>query len=141
MLMKIFSLCLVALSSIGYHLGSRSIPEGGNQFLGVALAYMVAFTICFIAFFITKKGSVRKEWKAVSHKYLLFGFFVPGLEAGFILMYHNGWQVSQGALVAEISTCALLVIIGITVFKDRLSKVNWLGIVLCLMGVIMASWQ
>jgi uncharacterized membrane protein len=139
MWMHYLSLGLVVMSNTGYHLSSRSIPEGGNQFLGTCLAYLAALMISLIAFTVTKKHSFREEWKAISKRYALLGCFIPGLETGFILMYHNGWQVSQGALVAEVSTCALLVVIGIAVFKDRLSRINLLGVILCFAGVIMAG--
>ena len=110
------SLAIVIAANLGYHLVSRSIPVGGNQFLGIAGAYLLASVLCFLA-----------------------GVFVPGLEAGFILMYHNGWQVSQGALVADILTSTLLAVVGVALFHDRLTGINWVGILLCFAGVIMVA--
>lgn len=133
------SLGIVVAANLGYHLVSRSIPEGGNQFLGIAGAYLLASTICFLAGVFTRKGSLLKEWKETPLHYLLFGLFVPGLEAGFIMMYHNGWQVSQGALVADILTSTVLAATGVILFHDRLTAVNWAGILLCFAGVIMVA--
>lgn len=112
---------------------------GGNQFLGIAGAYLLASVLCFLAGVLTRKGPLLKEWKETPLHYLLFGLFVPGLEAGFILMYHNGWQVSQGALVADILTSTLLAVVGVALFHDRLAGINWVGILLCFAGVIMVA--
>ena len=54
-------------------------------------------------------------------------------------MYHNGWQVSQGALVADILTSTLLAVVGVVLFHDRLAGINWVGILLCFAGVIMVA--
>ncbi|MDD6870251.1 hypothetical protein [Allisonella histaminiformans] len=133
------SLAIVLAANLGYHLVSRSIPVGGNQFLGIAGAYLLASVLCFLAGVLTRKGPLLKEWKETPLHYLLFGLFVPGLEAGFILMYHNGWQVSQGALVADILTSTLLAVVGVALFHDRLAGINWVGILLCFAGVIMVA--
>lgn len=133
------SLAIVIAANLGYHLVSRSILVGGNQFLGIAGAYLLASVLCFLAGVLTRKGPLLKEWKETPLHYLLFGLFVPGLEAGFILMYHNGWQVSQGALVADILTSTLLAVVGVALFHDRLAGINWVGILLCFAGVIMVA--
>ena len=54
-------------------------------------------------------------------------------------MYHHGWQVSQGALVADILTSAILATIGILYFGDRLGTRSIVGIILCFIGVILAA--
>ena len=75
------SLAIVIAANLGYHLVSRSIPVGGNQFLGIAGAYLLASVLCFLAGVFTRKGPLLKEWKETPLHYLLFGLFVPGLEA------------------------------------------------------------
>lgn len=133
------SLLLVVVANVGYHLSSRSIPAQGNQFLGVGFAYIIAFLVCMICVILFKKPILKEDLKQTSKRYLFFGLFVPGLEAGFILMYHHGWQVSQGALVADILTSAILATIGILYFGDRLGIRSIVGIILCFIGVILAA--
>ena len=72
------SLAIVLAANLGYHLVSRSIPVGGNQFLGIAGAYLLASVLCFLAGVLTRKGPLLKEWKETPLHYLLFGLFVLG---------------------------------------------------------------
>ena len=133
------SLLLVVVANVGYHLSSRSIPAQGNQFLGVGFAYIIAFLVCMICVILFKKPTLKEELKQTSKKNIFSGLFVPPLAAAFILMYHHGWQVSQGALVADILTSAILATIGILYFGDRLGTRSIVGIILCFIGVILAA--
>ena len=107
------SLAIVLAANLGYHLVSRSIPVGGNQFLGIAGAYLLASVLCFLAGVLTRKGPLLKEWKETPLHYLLFGLFVL--------------------------TSTLLAVVGVALFHDRLAGINWVGILLCFAGVIMVA--
>ena len=57
------SLLLVVVANVGYHLSSRSIPAQGNQFLGVGLAYIIAFLVCMICVILFKKPTLKEDLK------------------------------------------------------------------------------
>ena len=58
-----------------------------------------------------------------------------GLDLGFLFLYRSGFEVSLGALVTQSAAALLLLAIGVTVFGERLSPTNVLGLVLCLVGL------
>lgn len=101
------------------------------------MAYVVGFIICMICFLFTKQGSLAQEWQAISWHYFLIGIMVPGVEVGFIAMYHSGWQVSKAALTADVLVTSLLVLIGMLVFGEHLSLINLAGVLCCFAGVIL----
>lgn len=139
MFMHYFALALVLAAGLGYHMVSRGVPDGGNRFIGVGMAYVVGFIICMICFLFTKQGSLAQEWQAISWHYFLIGIMVPGVEVGFIAMYHSGWQVSEAALTADVLVTSLLVLIGMLVFGEHLSLINLAGVLCCFAGVIMVA--
>ena len=125
MFMHYFALALVLAAGLGYHMVSRGVPDGGNRFIGVGMAYVVGFIICMICFLFTKQGSLAQEWQAISWHYFLIG------------MYHSGWQVSKAALTADVLVTSLLVLIGMLVFGEHLSLINLAGVLCCFAGVIL----
>jgi drug/metabolite transporter (DMT)-like permease len=137
MLMHYLSIGIVLLAGIGYHMTSRNIPQGGNNFLGTSIAYTMATLVCMFVFLLTKDGGIAWEMEQISWRYLLIGFMIPGVEIGFVTMYQHGWEISRGALTANVLVSGLLLIIGLVVFHDSLTWVNLLGIAVCFAGVIL----
>ena len=137
MFMSVFSLLLVLFAGIGYHLVSRKIPETGNHFFGVGMAYIVGFFVYMILFLFTKESSLNTELGQISWHYLLLGIMVPGIEIGFIAMYHSGWKVSKAALTADVLVTSILVLAGVLLFSEQLSWINILGVLICFSGVIL----
>lgn len=60
---------------------------------------------------------------------------IVGLDLGFLYLYRGGFAVSLGALVTQSAAALLLLVIGVAVFRERLSAVNVAGLVLCLVGL------
>ena len=60
---------------------------------------------------------------------------IIGLDLGFILLYRSGYEVSLGALVTQSAAAMLLLVIGVLVFREKLSLANGVGVVLCLAGL------
>ena len=117
-----------------------AVPQGRRENHVYALfraGAVVGFIICMICFLFTKQGSLAQEWQAISWHYFLIGIMVPGVEVGFIAMYHSGWQVSKAALTADVLVTSLLVLIGMLVFGEHLSLINLAGVLCCFAGVIM----
>lgn len=137
MFMHFLSVLIVVFAGVGYHLVSRNIPEGGNQFLGVGMAYVMACIVCLGLFALTADGSLAEELSRISWHYLIIGVMVPGIEIGFVLMYQHGWPLSSGALTADVLADTCLLLIGLLVFHDSLSLVNWIGMAACIAGVVL----
>lgn len=91
MFMHYFALALVLAAGLGYHMVSRGVPDGGNRFIGVGMAYVVGFIICMICFLFIKQGSLAQEWQAC----LLFRR-LPGRRCVLPLPAHTGHNRGSG---------------------------------------------
>jgi drug/metabolite transporter (DMT)-like permease len=69
------------------------------------------------------------------------GIAIVGVEIGYLLAYRAGWQISLGAIVSNVAVAVLLVPIGILLFREKLTTVNYVGIVLCIVGLVMTNWR
>jgi multidrug transporter EmrE-like cation transporter len=66
---------------------------------------------------------------------------VVGLELGFLLAYRAGWNISLAALIANIAAALLLIVVGTIFFKEKVSVVNIVGVVVCVVGLIMVNFK
>lgn len=65
------------------------------------------------------------------------GVAAAAIEVGFMLAYRAGWRISIAAIATNVAATALLVPIGIVIFKDQLSMRNILGLFFCVLGLVL----
>ena len=66
---------------------------------------------------------------------------VVGIEFGFLLTYHSGWNLRIAAVLVNVVASLILVPVAIFIFKDKISWINILGILVCLAGLAMLNWK
>ena len=66
---------------------------------------------------------------------------IVGIEFGFLLTYRSGWNLGIAAVLVNVVASLILVPVAIFVFKDKISWVNILGILVCLAGLVMLNWK
>jgi len=59
------------------------------------------------------------------------------IEVGFLLAYRAGWKISVAAVATNVALTAMLIPIGVIVFKDHLSVRNILGLAFCVLGLVL----
>jgi len=69
----------------------------------------------------------------------LLAFSIVGLEIGYLLAYRYGWNVSTAALLSNTCATMMLIPIGLLFFKETHSLINYMGIVICIVGIIMMN--
>ena len=121
-----------------YHLAQKSIPKAMKPFYATIIAYAVGITLCFICAltFPGKKsftGAVRESNWAV----FVLGAAAACIEIGFLLVYRAGWKLSLAAVATNVAVTAMLIPIGIIVYKDQLSLRNPLGLIFCVLGLVL----
>jgi drug/metabolite transporter (DMT)-like permease len=142
MLLFYFSITLAILSSALYHFSQKATPAEVNPAVAILVTYVVAFCLTLILFFFlpTKIGFLAEVRQLNWASYLL-AFSIVGLEIGFLLVYRAGWNLGIAAVLVNVAASLLLVPIALFVFKQRLSPVNILGILVCLAGLVMLNWK
>ena len=137
-----FSITLAIASSALYHFSQKSTPVNVNPAVAIMVTYAVAFLLTLILLlFIPSKIGFIAELRQLNWASYLLAFSIVGLEVGFLLVYRAGWNVGIAAVLVNVVASLLLVPIALLVFKQQLSWVNIVGILVCLAGLVMLNWQ
>jgi uncharacterized membrane protein len=79
------------------------------------------------------------EWKSelrqLNWTALALAAVIVGLDLGFLFLYRGGFEVSMGALVTQSAAALLLLVVGVAVFREKLTAGNLTGLALCLVGL------
>jgi uncharacterized membrane protein len=140
--MLITALVLTVVSNVFYHLNQKMTPANAHPLLSLAFSYTIALVVCLVLlpfFPLTAKlaDSVRQlNWTTIA-----LGFSIVGIELGFLLAYRAGWHISEMSLVSTSFVALVLLPIGLLFFKEKLSPVNMVGIVICIIGLVMVNWK
>ena len=137
-----FSIALVVIANVAYHIVQKNTPATVNPALTLAATYFTAAVCCFGAYLLFPGGQgFLAGFRQLNWTALLLGVTIIGLEVGFLLAYRAGWQVSTAALVANIAVSVLLIPVGLLLFREALKPVHIAGVVLCVAGLVCVSWK
>ncbi|MEM7331328.1 MAG: hypothetical protein AAF490_04480 [Chloroflexota bacterium] len=135
------SIGIVILSTMGYHISQKYIEADINPAVVLVVAYIFATVLSAAALlFNPPESGVRGLMEGLTWPVIGLGIAVVGIEIGFLLAYRAGWQVSTAGMVANVATAVFLIPIGFLFFRERLTAVNFAGLVVCVVGLIMVNW-
>ncbi len=138
-----FSLPLIVVCVLIYHVVQKNMPKEANPLAVVASAYLLGAAACILLLLVLdewKKGSEllrTQNWLLTA----LLGMSAVGVELGFIYAYRTGWNISTMSVTVGSFTTVSLAVIGVLWFKESLSAVNIAGIVLCIAGFLLVNWK
>jgi len=129
-------LSIAILCTVGYHLVLKVTPAGVNPLLSLLVTYALV-TVLFALLLLAAPGAFewRQELRQLNWTALALAAVIIGLDLGFLYLYRSGFEVSLGALVTQSAAALLLLVIGVAVFRERLSAANLAGLVLCIVGL------
>ena len=137
-----FSITLAIASSALYHFVAKSTPSNVHFTVSLLVTYAIAFVITLFGFFFfPAKSGILAEIKLLNWASILLAIAVVGIEFGFLLTYRSGWNLGIAAVLVNVVASLILVPVAIFVFKDKISLVNMLGILVCLAGLVMLNWK
>jgi drug/metabolite transporter (DMT)-like permease len=137
-----FSISLAIASSALYHFVAKSTPSNVNFTVSLLVTYAVAFLVTLIGFFFfPATNGILAEIKLLNWASIGLAIAVVGIEFGFLLTYRSGWNLGIAAVLVNVVASLILVPVAIFIFKDRISWVNILGILVCLAGLAMLNWK
>jgi len=129
-------LVLTISGGVLYHLTAKSIPKELNPSLVLVAAYASALAASLAAYMLLPAPAPTPQSTRVWHPaVLILGIAAFMIELGYVVAYRTAWPVSTTSVVTSGMVAALLVPIGLSVFGERLSAANALGLVLCLTGL------
>ncbi len=134
--MPLLWLSLAIVCTVGYHLVLKLTPAGVNPLLSLMLTYALV-TLVFGVILLVAPGGFewRHELRQLNWTALALAAVIVGLDLGFLYLYRGGFEVSLGALVTQSAAAMLLLVVGVTVFREKLTTANAAGLLLCLAGL------
>ena len=137
-----FSITLAILSTLLYQLAQKLTPPGASPALAITTTYITAVVICLVILALAPpRTGLITAFRQLNWTSFALAFSITGIEFGFLLAFRSGWQISLTALFVNAVGTALLVPVGLLFFKEKLSPVNLVGILLCLAGLVMMNWK
>jgi drug/metabolite transporter (DMT)-like permease len=134
--MQATALGLAIGATVAYHLVTKLVPAGASPIASLLVAYVTVCLLCAAVLAATPvAGGFRGHFAHVNWTAPAMAATVLLLDLGFILLYRSGFPVSLGALVTQSAAALVLLLLGVLLFKDRLTLTNAAGIVLCLTGL------
>lgn len=137
-----FSITLAICSSALYHFSAKSTPSNVNFAISLVVTYAVAIGITLVTtLFFPAPSGLAFELKQPNWASFLLAIAIVGIEFGFLLVYRSGWNLGIAAVLVNVVASLILVPVAIFFFKDKISWVNILGILVCLAGLVMLNWK
>lgn len=132
------SIVIVVLSNILYHVFQKSIPQQFNPFVSLIVTYITAIVFSLVLLpFCNSNFSISEHLKYSFWPSIALGFAIVGLEVGFLLAYRSGWDISIASVLSNISVAIFLIPVGLLIYKESFSKINFVGIIFCVVGLIL----
>jgi drug/metabolite transporter (DMT)-like permease len=132
------ALILVVASNVLYHVAQKSTPRGADPYLATAVAYLVALPLALTLWYLRPERIALVEGlRALNGWSVAVGVTIVGVEMGFLLAYRAGWNVSMASALSSATLAGLLVVVGLVFFRERLVPSQWLGLALCVGGIVL----
>jgi drug/metabolite transporter (DMT)-like permease len=138
--MYVASIVLLVCSGVLYQLFQKLISPAVNPALSLICSYTVAILVSSILFiFIPLKGSIGSEIKNINIYSFMLAIPIIGIELGYLLLYRAGGKFSYSSSLVSAMIMIILVLLGMLLFKEKISIKKILGIVLCMSGIVLLN--
>jgi uncharacterized membrane protein len=123
-----------------YHLSQKSINSNMNPFHATMIAYVVGILVCGVAAFsYGDNKSLAASFKSSNWAVFAMGVGAASIEVGFMIAYRLGWRISVAAVATNVAATAILIPIGLLIFKEHLSLRAVIGIIFCVAGLLLVA--
>lgn len=129
------------LSFVFYNVFQKSIAHNADPYLTLIVNYIVALIAATIAYFVTKGDAIRivEDFRQLNWAAYALGLSVFAIELGVLFLYRSGWNLGTASLLTNVSVALLLIPVGLIFFKEQIALVNYIGIFLCIAGLILVA--
>jgi drug/metabolite transporter (DMT)-like permease len=134
-----WSMLFVVAGNVLYHVSQKSIPRGLDPVFSVFVSYVTALALSALLLPFAAQRPLRASWGRTTWASVGVGVGAFVIEFAFLFVYRSGWNISLASFAGAAALAAILVPLGTILFGERLSPVNLAGLVLCLIGVYLAS--
>lgn len=137
--MYYISIIIVIVSNIFYSVFQDSIPNHLNPLVALFFMYIAGMTVAFAFFLKTRKEYHSKLKNHIEWRILAFGLTNIVIDFGFLTAFRENWGLGILNITSNILILIFLTIVGRMWFKEKLSLINVLGIVVGVFGLTLLS--
>ena len=139
--MYLASIALVVVGSLCYHLSNRAVNQRLPPAFALIVTYATALAIVTGWSLAARERGRGASWRNVNWPTFSLAAGVVLIEAGFLLAYRTGWKLSTASLVANVGSSLLLVLVGVAMFGEELSRTTVAGLVLAIAGLVLINYR
>jgi drug/metabolite transporter (DMT)-like permease len=136
------SAVVAIIGTVAYHNLVKKIPASTDPMVSIIGIY---FGVLVLGLLLMPLLSPMGKIMDSVHQLGWVQFGIAGcillMELGFILMYRSGWELSAGNVVTGVFINIALMVIGISLFHEKLSFVNVVGVGVSIAGVAMVGYH
>ena len=126
----------------GYQYFVKRVPTSLNPVVSVIGAYIAVLILAIMLLpLFPAEGGIIKHVRQLNWVQLAIAVSIFMLELGFLLMYRYGWDLSTGNLVTGVIVNLVLLGLGVVVLGEKVSLVNAIGVVICIVGVVLVGYR
>lgn len=138
--MYYISMIITILATVVYNISQKSINQSINPFISMIITYITAIIFSVLALIILPiDRNIVNSLKQLNWASYVLGLSALGLEIGYLYVYRSGWNIAIAPLFVSIISTILLIIVGIFIYKTKISFTNGLGICLSIVGLILMN--
>jgi len=128
------------ISVLAYHVFQKLISPNVNIWVSLIITYATSLVLCslFLIFYYPNEG-IFKAVREVNWASFALALAIIGIEAGYLLVYRSGWNISLASPVSNAVSMILLIPVGILLFREKVTAINALGVLLCIAGTILIN--
>ncbi|HQI82605.1 MAG TPA: EamA family transporter [Deltaproteobacteria bacterium] len=134
------AIALTVASNVLYHVFQKITPAAANPLLALSVTYATSTLFCLVLFLVVPDHRTLPEsLKIISWSSAALGLAIVGLELGFLLAYRSGWNISLAALASTVAVALVLLPVGVSCFRERLTWADSAGFCLCIAGLFLMN--
>lgn len=138
--MYYISMIITILATVVYNISQKSINQSINPFISMIITYTTAIIFTILALIILPiDRNIVSSLKQLNWASYILGISALGLEIGYLYVYRSGWNIAMAPLFVSIISTIVLIIVGIFIYKTKISFTNGLGICLSIVGLILMN--
>lgn len=142
MLSYILPMALIVTCNVFYQICSKGMPDI-NPFALLTVTYLTGALLSIVLFFVMGHGeeSLIRQYGRLNWAPFVLGLVITGLEAGWIIAYRAGWQVSTGFITQASILSLFLILVGALLYGEKVTPNKIIGVVICLVGLFVINYK
>lgn len=132
----LFSLALIVVGGVVYHLAQKATPAAVNPFLALAVSFGLASLTC-LALYLAREGFSSAGLHRVNWTSIALASALVMIESGYLTGYRSGLKLNITSFACNNLIALVLVLVGSFVYRESFTLRTGAGMLACLLGLLL----